>query len=240
MLSKGNLVVIILLSLPLTLFAQQSGGGFTVNSNPSGAEVLLKGDLIISGVSPVSFTQGIQGQYRVLVRKYGYETYKSSVYLQPEKQMNLSVQLKPKTRFKALSRSFLIPGWGQYYSEQKFKGGCFFTLTVGAVAAFFIADADYDNKILHYENTLDRYQRATLYDEKRNLFQELSTARKDAYDAENFRRITIGVAIAVWGLNLLDLLFSFPEENGSYSVNSLTVEPDLNHGGATLLWSYRF
>ncbi len=240
MLSKGNLVFIVLIFLPLTLFAQQSGGGFTVNSNPSGAEVLLKGDLIISGVSPVSFTQGLQGQYRVIVRKYGYETYKSSVYLQPEKQMNLSVQLKPKTRFKALARSFLVPGWGQFYSEQKFKGGCFFALTAGAVAAFFVADADYDDKVLHYENTLSRYQRATVYDEKRSLYQDLSAARKETYDAENIRRIIIGVAIAAWGLNVLDLLFSFPEEHGSYSVNSLTFKPDLNNGGATLLWSYRF
>ncbi len=240
MLSKGNLVVIVFIFLPLSVCAQQPGGSFTVNSNPTGAEVLLKGDLIISGVSPVSFTQGLQGRYRVIVRKYGYETYKSSVYLQPEKEMNLTIQLKPKTRFKALARSFLIPGWGQIYSEQKFKGGCFFVLTAGAVAAFFIADADYDDKVFHYENTLSRYQRATFSAEQRNIFQELKIARSEAYDAESIRRITIGAAIAVWGLNILDLLFSFPEEHGSYFVNSLTLKPDLDNGGATLLWSYRF
>ncbi len=240
MLSRGNLAIVIFVFLPMSLYAQQPDSGFTVNSNPTGAEVLLKGDLIVSGVSPVSFTQGMQGRYRVIVRKYGYETYKSSVYLQPEKPMNLSVQLTPRTRFKALARSFLIPGWGQFYSEQKLKGGCFFVLVAGAVGAYFIADADYDDKVLHYENTLSRYQGASVYDEKRSLYLELTAARKDAYDAESLRRLTIGVAIAVWGLNVLDLLFSFPHEQGSYSVNSLTLKPDLNNGGAALLWSHRF
>jgi hypothetical protein len=240
MLSKGNLVVIILMLFPLSLLAQQSNSGFTVHSNPAGAEVLLKGDLILSGISPVSFTQGIQGKYRVIVKKYGYETYHSSVYLQTDRSTSLDVQLKPKTRFKALARSFLIPGWGQYYSDQKFKGGCFFVLAAGAVGAYFITDAVYDDKVHHYDNTLSRYQRATLYDEKWALYQELTSARKDAYDAENLRRITIGVGIAVWGLNLLDLLFSFPEESGSYSVNSLSFKPDINNGGGTIQLTHRF
>ncbi len=240
MLSKGNLVVIILLFLPLSLLAQQSNSGLTVSSNPVGAEVFLKGDLILSGISPVTFTQGIRGKYNVIVKKYGYETYHSSVYLQPDKAASLNIQLKPKTRFKALARSFIIPGWGQCYSDQKFKGGCFFVLAAGAVSAYFIADADYDDKVHHYENTLGRYQRATLYDDKSTLYQELSSARKDAYDAENLRRITIGAAIAVWGLNLLDLLFTFPEENGSYSVNSLSLKPDLQNGGGTVQLTHRF
>jgi len=240
MLSKGNLVVIFLIFLPLSLMAQPSNGGFTVNSNPTGAEVLLKGDLIISGISPVSFTQGMQGKYKVIVRKYGYETYNSSVYLQSDKATSLNVQLTPKTRFKAVARSFIIPGWGQYYSEQKFKGSCLFVFALGAVAGYFIADADYDDKVNHYENVLSRYHRATLYDEKMSLYNELSSARKETYDAENMRRITIGATIAVWGLNLLDLFFSFPEEHGSYSVNSLTVQPDLNSGGAVVQLTHRF
>jgi hypothetical protein len=240
MLSKWILIVLIIIILPLSLSAQQSDVGFTINSVPAGAEVILKGDLIISGISPVSFTQGMRGQYKVIVKKYGFETYKSSIYLQPEKQMNLSVKLKPKTRFKAIARSMFIPGWGQNYSEQKFKGGCFFVATVGAVAAYLIADSDYDDKNRLYENMLTQYQQTNIFDEKSRLYQELSTARKDLYDAESVRRITIGAAIAVWGLSILDLLFSFPEERGDYTVNSLTIKPDFNDGGAVLLLSHRF
>jgi len=240
MLSKGNLVVLVLIILPLALSAQQLEGGFSVNSFPAGAEVTLKGNLIISGISPVNFTQRMQGRYKVIVKKYGFETYKSSVFLQPEKQMNLSVKLKPKTRFKAIARSTLIPGWGQNYSGQKLKGGCFFMAAVGAVAAYLKADSDYDDKNHQYENTLTQYRQSNIFDEKSRLYQELSTARKDLYDAESVRRITIGATIAVWGLSVLDLIFSFPEERGDYTVNSLTIKPDFNDGGAILSLSHRF
>jgi len=238
--SKGSLVALAILFLPLLINAQQTPSGFTVVSNPQGAEVMLKGDVTIAGVTPVNFAQPPEGRYQVKLTKYGYETYKTSIYLQPGTPMSLTIQLKSKTRFKALSRSLFIPGWGQSYTDQKFKGGVFLFLAAGAVASFLAYDADYDDKVDRYKGLLNEYQQASTYEEKEKLYSRVATARKDAYDAESARRITIGATVAVWSLSLIDLFLFFPEETGSLSVNSLSIRPDMEQGGAQIVLTHRF
>jgi PEGA domain/Family of unknown function (DUF5683) len=240
MLSKWKLAVVILCLLPLAAMAQEQPKGFSVDSSPPGAEVSLIGAITLNGLTPVRFTQALEGNYQVRVKKYGYETYKSSVFLQADRDMNLTVRLSPKTRFKAAARSLLIPGWGQSYTEQKTKGAIFMIMAAGAIASYLIADADFKDKNDHYKLISSEYDNATSYEEKVRLYPQLGTAKKDAYDAENIRRITIGATVAVWGLNLLDVLFFFPEETGSLSVNSIGLKPDLKSGGAQLVLSHRF
>ncbi len=239
MLSKGIWVIVILLISPI-LSAQTADEGFVVNTNPAGAEVSLKGDVIISGISPVSFWQGLIGQYQVKIKKFGYETYHSSVYLEPDRPMSLTVALNQKTRFKALARSALIPGWGQYYSDQKAKGGVFLAMTLTAIGAYFLTDDEYDYRIGIYENDLRDYRRENDYYRKQVLYDVLNDSRKKAYDAETERRIAIGAIAVIYGFNLVDLLFHFPEESGSFSIPSLTLSPDLESGGVKLTMSHNF
>lgn len=240
MLSKGTLVVILTFILPVSMLGQDAPTGFTVNSNPAGAEVVLTGDITVAGVSPVRFTQPLEGRYKLKVVKPGYETSKSAVYLEIGKPMSLTVELKPKTRFKALARSVFIPGWGQAYTGQKFKGAALFVLAAGAGASFLIADADFDDRTVRYDNLLSQYNQASTFEEKQQLYPGLASARKDAYDAETLKRITIGATIAVWSLNLLDLFFFFPEESGSLVINSLSIKPDIERGGAQIVLCHRF
>jgi len=239
MLSKGILVIVILL-VPLILSAQPADEGFVVYSNPAGAEVTLKGDVTISGIAPVTFQSGLIGQYQVRIKKFGYETYRSSVYLDPARPMSLTVALDQKTRFKAMARSMLIPGWGQHYSDQKTKGTIFFATTLLAIGAFFLTDDEYDYRIDVYDSDLKNYQRESDYFEKQVLYDVLTESRKKAYDAETERRIAIGAVAVIYGFNLIDLLFHFPEESGSLSVSSLTLSPDWESGGAKLTLSHNF
>nr|MBN2276305.1 PEGA domain-containing protein [candidate division Zixibacteria bacterium] len=238
--SKGSLILALIIIIPLVSAAQDKQAGLTVTSNPQGAEVTLKGNLTIIGVTPVQFLQPLDGKYNIQVKKYGFETYKSTLYLQRDKISSLSVNLKAKTRFKGFARSLFIPGWGQYYADRKFKGGIFTVLAIGAIGSFLIADADYNDKVDRYEDMEVEYNNLTSYGEKEALYSTLAEARKDAYDAESLRRITIGAAIAVWSLNLLDILFLFPENEGLLSVDNITVKPDLKQGGAQVILSHRF
>lgn len=239
MYTKRNLVIALILFLPLIASAQESPGGVTIVSNPPGAEVVLNGSLIVAGVTPVSFMQGLEGRYQIRVKKYGFETYKSSVYLQAGKSMSLTIKLKPKTKFKALARSLFVPGWGQMYSEQRFKGGCLFILAAGATASCLVANADYDDKSNRYDDLLKQYNQLSSFEEMERFYTKLASARKEAYDAESTRRIAIGAMIAAWGLNLLDIIFYFP--GGSSLVGgSLSIEPDIKQGGAQIVLSHRF
>ncbi|MEW6015774.1 MAG: PEGA domain-containing protein [Candidatus Zixiibacteriota bacterium] len=238
MLTKGILGFLILYLLPTLARAQ--GGGLSVDTSPSGAEVKVAGAVTVSGLTPIKFMQGLEGNFKVTIRKYGYDTYKSSVFLQAGREVNLTVKLKPKTRFKAAARSLFIPGWGQAYTEQKTKGFVFALLAVGTIGYYFRTDSDFNDDNDRYDSLLRDYNTAGSFEEKERLYPVLQDARKTAYDSENKRRIAIGAAIAAWGINLIDVLFFFPEEKGSTLVNSITVQPDLKSGGATVALTHRF
>ncbi|MCX6827499.1 MAG: PEGA domain-containing protein, partial [candidate division Zixibacteria bacterium] len=204
---KRLIAIVVLFLLPFGLMAQEQPQGFRVESSPPGAEVSLRGNFTINGITPVNFTQGLDGHYAIVVQKHGYETYRSSIYLQSERGMSLTVRLRSKTRLKAFVRSMIIPGWGQSYTDQSLKGKCFTLLAAGAVASYLIADSRFNDRNNEYKATRTRYNSAKNFDEKVYLYSHLQNAKKKAYDAENVRRITIGATIAVWGLNLIDLLF---------------------------------
>lgn len=221
--------VLMVVFAPLFTSAQEiTSGDVTVRSTPEGAQVTLSGDVVVSGVTPVQFNHPLIGQYKLIVKKRGYESYSTRVVLDPTKQMEIAVRLSQKTRLKALSRSLLIPGWGQKYSDQKTKGYLFGALALGSVVAYFIADADFDDKYDLFQKKLDQYDSVSTsgnIQELRLLKQELDRAQDKAYDAESIRRVTIGAVVAVWGISLLDALFFFPEEKATVSIKGLAVQP---------------
>jgi hypothetical protein len=204
----------------------EAAKGLDVRSYPQGAQVTLTGEVMVSGITPATFNHTLVGDYKLELRKYGYETYRTHVTLDPAKLTEINVRLSPKTRFKAAARSFIIPGWGQRYTDQKSKGLLFTALAVGSVAAYLIADHDFDDKREVLNDRLRQYDRAYRsgsYDEVVRSYDELDAAQGEAYDAENTRRITIGAVVGVWCLNLVDALFFFPEERTTFSVKGLAV-----------------
>lgn len=227
---KRILTALVLLLTAAAVEAQiASTTGLTVRSSPPGADVLLEGEVTVAGVSPTTFEQTLMGDFKVTVKKYLYEKYTTHVTLDPSKQLALDVNLSPKNRFKAAARSLFIPGWGQRYGEQKGKGSLFLFLAAGSVASYFIADHDFDKKYDRYELRKQEYDSAKAdgasYDELVVRHQAWENAQQKAYDAEDIRRITIGVAVGVWGLNVLDALIFFPENRGEITVKGVSVTP---------------
>ena len=202
--------------------------GLIVRTQPPGAVATVSGELTVSGVTPVLFQQPLIGDYKLELKRYGYETYKTHLVLDPSKQMTLDVTLSPKTRFKAVVRSLFIPGWGQRYTDQKTKGGLLTAMIVGTGVAYLFADNNFDDKYDTYLDRLHRYDSLSVngtVEELRNAKRELDNAQDKAYDTENIRRATIGVAIGIWAVNVLDLLFFFPEEHSTFSVKGVTIAP---------------
>ena len=123
---------------------------------------------------------------------------------------------------------------------RKNKGIIFTGLTVGAVAAYFIADRDFDNKYDKYNNILSQYDSLTSVSERQALYPSLLDAHKIAYDAEDLRMITLGTVAGIWALNVIDALFFFPDNRGRIVVKELTLQPDLNYERPGLKLSYNF
>lgn len=203
-------------------------GDVSVTSTPAGAIVTLSGEAVVTGVTPARFRHLLVGEYRLDVRMYGYETHTSRVALSPARPLTISVTLTPKTRVKAALRSMVIPGWGQRYSGQRTKAFAFALFSAGSAVAVLIADRNFDNDYDIYQTRLREYDAATTYHEQKRLHPGLIAAQNDAYDAENVRRITMGVAIGVWGLNLLDALILFPHKPAGFRIKGLTLAPTAN------------
>lgn len=238
------IVLCAVLALPVSLLAQSNmTGDVTVRSVPEGAQATLSGELMVSGVTPARFRHLLIGEYQLTVQKHGYETYKTIVVLDPTKQIEIDVKLSPKTPFKATARSLFIPGWGQRYAGQKTKGYLFTGLAATAVLAYMIADNDFDDKYDYYkrlDREYDSLSSAGTIGSLQSLYPTLVDAQEEAYDAENVRRLTIGTVIGIWALNVIDAMFFFPEEKGTFSVKGLTIQPsvDPDKTGLTLAWKF--
>ena len=230
--------------LPVLAVGQTAGGSVTVVSNPGGAEVMLKGDASVVGVTPTTFQHIFIGKYDLILKKSGFETYKERVLVDPSQNMRFDVNLSPKTALKAGLRSTFLPGWGQRYSDQPTKGWLFHFLAAGSVAAYFIADHNFDikyNKFVEREEAYD----AAVYagagrDELEGLLADLRAAQDDAYNYEDYRRITIGTVVGVWGLSVLDALLFFPDNRSDVSVGGVTLDTGSGSTPMGLTLSYRF
>jgi hypothetical protein len=238
--TKGIVVIIFIALAGFTAAAQEERPKVNITTDPPGAEVTLSGELSVTGVSPIGFAYDFPGRYILKIEKYGYETYSSRLYLGSGPSTDLMVSLKPKTRFKALARSFIIPGWGQVYTDQGLKGGLLLILAGGSAISFFVANDDYHTRVDKYNDLTEDYLVASTYDEKLRLYAELQRAREEAYDAETLRRITIGAVIATWTINILDLFLFFPDYGGSALSETLTIQPDFEEGGGQFTLTYRF
>lgn len=230
--------------LPVLGIGQTTGGAVTVVSNPGGAEVTLKGDATVTGVTPTTFRQIFIGNYDLIVKKTGYETYKERVVIDPSKGMQFDVALSPKTPLKAGLRSAFLPGWGQQYSGQKSKGWTFHFLAAGSIVAYFIADHNFDIRYNKYLRRQEEYDAAVDAgagrDELEGLLDDLSAAQDRAYDYEDYRRITIGTVIGVWGLSVLDALLFFPDNRSDVTVSGVSLDTGSGSTPLGFTLSYRF
>ncbi|MBU8934081.1 MAG: PEGA domain-containing protein [candidate division Zixibacteria bacterium] len=221
--------VVFLLGWSTLCWAQSTTqGNLTVRSNPPGAQVILSGDAVVSGITPARFGHLMVGDYKLTVMKHGYEDYSTRLVLDPSKPLAVDISLVPKTRLKAVARSFFIPGWGQKYTTQNRKAFLLAGLAVGAGISYYLADKSFDDKYEVYEYRLAERDSVAVHgniSELLSLQAGLDAAQNEAYDAENVRRATIGLAIGIWVINLIDVLFFFPEERGIFSVKGLTLEP---------------
>jgi len=233
-LKKRIFVIFVIMALGTSnvLFAQNTAtGDFTVTSTPGGAEVMLKGEATVTGISPVSFRYPLIGSYEIIVKRFGYERYSTRLNIDPAKSSQLDVTLIPKTRLKAAVRSFFVPGWGQRYTDQSSKGYVFHLLAVTTITGFLLVNDHFNEKLDVHQAFSDEYDRAVARQSNPGdlapYANRLNKAREEAYDAENLRRISIGAVAGVWLVSVVDAIFFFPEDRGAFSIKGLSLAPEL-------------
>jgi len=231
--------------LPLFAHAQADESvGLTVVTTPPGAEVVVQGEAKVAGLSPVTFDYSLAGEYSLIVKKFGYEDYHTHLILNPAQPQQISVELSPKTGVKAAMRSMIVPGWGQRYVDRKTKGFIFSLLFVGAGLVYLDRENEFQDLEDAYLARLEDYDaalgRGASIDELRHYHSSLVSAQQDAYDAEDDRRIAVGVVAGIWGLNVLDALLFTPKERAGFSIKGIALAPSVSAQGVRLALTRAF
>lgn len=227
----------LLLTLPLM---GQSGGTLEVTSDPAGTVVNLEGEFKLAGVTPTVFSQPLHGSYKLIAKREGYETYRTRITLTGGAPVSVNIQLAPKTRFKAFIRSMVIPGWGQFYAGEKTRGTLFGLATIGSGIVTLVSQLDYQDKREAYDDFLAEFVEERSIERKMQMESMLDQIRKEAYDAETKRNITLGVLAAVWVYNLFDAVIFFPDKKYESRVPQLTFETNKDMSRTGLALNFRF
>jgi len=223
------------------IYAQQSNESYlNVLSDPNGATVQLRGEYSLILTAPASIRQELDGEYKVMAFKRGYERWNSTVWFKQGSPDQLAIKLNPKTRFKAGLRSLLVPGWGQFYCEDKTKSLIMGISTLGAVIVFVIADNNYSSKYDDYRWSRAQLDNSSNIEDWKKYSQLVDETQRKAYDAENLRRAALGIAVGAWAYNVLDAILFFPygEEHSFADRSKVTFE--LCQGAPRIVFTEKF
>ena len=197
--------------------AQQTGG-VVITSVPQGAVVELVGEHVFRGVTPWRLDRGLSGTYEILAYKDGYEKWEGYALLSTTRRDSVFIRLSRKTPLYAGIRSGIVPGWGQFYTDQKMKGTLFFLAEVAALGAVLHADTKRTDAQNDYNDAWRAYVTADEVDEIEAAFAEVGRRYDELYKWHDNRKRWAYVAAAVWLANVLDAALLFPASGGaSYS-----------------------
>ncbi len=218
-------VISIVMFLPVLSGAQQATS-YSLTTNPAGATASFSGEYNLVVNTPANLPANLSGKYKVRICRPGYETWKGELSFLPGSASNVNVNLSKKTRFKAGIRSMLIPGWGQHYSGNSFRGAVFTLGAIGAATGFYFADRRFSDKKDDYNIALQNYYGATSIDELNRLRVISESARKTASDAEKNRNLLVYTGVGIWVYNFFDSVIFFPEGSAYYPALGMTDQGD--------------
>jgi len=186
--------------------------GTVINSDPPGAALSLSGEYQINTVAPCRLPENITGKFKLRASLPGYESWSGDIVIAPGQENLLAFAMKPKTRIKAGLRSLFIPGWGQYYSDQKDRSFLLNVSTLGFGVGALLADSDFRKKRDDYFQAQNDLNYAGNADEIERLRRLVIEKNRQAYNAETTRNALIIAAAGLWAYNVIDALIFFPDK----------------------------
>jgi hypothetical protein len=163
------------------------------------------------------------GIYNITVERDGYEKKSDRVTLMAGEKRRFNAALTRKTALRALLRSAVIPGAGQFYTGQSNKAALFSILFLGGLAASVVYDRSMEDAIGRYDDNRDSYLRSY----SGGKITSYRTAMVRQYDKiesfEKSRNLSIVFTAVVWAAGVLDCLLLPPK----YGVQKrITLNPD--------------
>lgn len=214
----------------------------TLSTNPNGAKIEMKGEYIITGVTPLKIPYDLTGVYKIKSSRNGYENWSAIYDFSGNNSKDFFFKLKPKTRFKAGLRSIFFPGWGQFYSDRKIQGFLISGLELTSALYTIKKITDHNRIIENYDKLLGNYNKTNLtYQKRQNLKNQLINQEIKAEEAYDKKQMWIYILASVWTYNILDAIVFFGYDNLSLSSDSLSMASGLSAGpniAVNLKWNF--
>ena len=220
------LVLAAFVPVPGTAWAE-TGTGVVITSEPPGVIGELSGDHVLRGVTPWRLDRGLEGIYDINAFKFGYADWHGRTVLSTTHRDSIFVRLTRKTPTAAAIRSAVLPGWGQFYTEQNVKGTAFAAVEVLVIGAALWADAESNREESDYLRAKAAYEDATEVGEIESTYEAMLKEFDEYEDKHLLRRRLIYAAAAVWVVNVADAFFLSPEPGGG----AYAEEPGLSKPG---------
>lgn len=220
-----------------TIYAQNQTTKLIINSNPAGALVQLKGNLMIFGQTPFQIKHDLNGNYQIKVSNPGFETLTEQITFMGETPKTVEFSLTPKTRWRAAWRSTIFPGWGQFYSERKLKGILFTSAFWSCFSTALYYSVNYSQKAASYSDAKEILNQfavnsAAYHELWPDVFKEYQATNQSRKQRQKW----IGVTISLLVMNIIDTVVLFPSfgknklTGGAYRFSMLPTPGGLNFG----------
>ncbi|MDI6400732.1 PEGA domain-containing protein [Balneolaceae bacterium ANBcel3] len=186
----------------------------------TGAEIWINGEMAGRGSANATVLTGTH----LVEFRHDTGNRTESVYVAPAEMEHVFIELRP-SRANAVALSALLPGGGHLYTDRS-RGYVYGAAFLSAVAGSYLTWQHYQDKDSDYSSALNDYERAQrdyrqassletasrYRDEMDRLFHDripgLHDDRSQAFD--RFRFLALG-AVAIYAVNMLDILLSRPE-----------------------------
>ena len=120
----------------------------------------------------------------------------------------------PKEPSRALYRSLIFPGWGQYYSGKKFWGTLFVGLTAVSALAYGLNEMDYRDAQDQHRQALKQFNNSVVSGtnvDQQAALQNLKAALRTLNSSERSRNRTLMVLGSIWACNAIESFVLFPK-----------------------------
>lgn len=112
----------------------------------------------------------------------------------------------------ALIMSVIVPGAGQTYLGHPTKGALLSFFALGSVVGAYVFQNDITSNNERMVDVEGKYLTATNYIDSDAQYRLLLTLRNQSVRYRTKRNIFLGVAAAVWALNVADIIFYTPDK----------------------------
>jgi hypothetical protein len=218
------------IELDFDLSKEKSSQTFNLSLRPKQAKLKIDGQPLNAlvkindterGALPLDTMTMKYGIYDLHISKPGFYAYDERISIDKTEPYSLDIKLKPKSKYSGLLYSTLLPGSGQIYSGRTMQGFILGGAAITGLTVSIVLHSDYKNKRDQYMADKEVYDKNTDLGIMNELFNKMQNSYDPMEKAYDSSRIVMGITLAVWLYNMVDVILFFPGQEGLYLSSNL-------------------